>query len=273
MTGNAQPFLRWAGSKRKQLPILSTFWRPDYRRYVEPFMGSACLFFNVQPPRAVLADINSDLIRTFLAIRDHPRAVSNRLFKISLGKRSYYSVRKQRLSDLEGVEAAARFIFLNRFCFNGLYRTNLAGRFNVPLGSVETVRLPSHNELRMAAKALRPCTIRCSDFEEILENTKAGDFVYLDPPYAVGNRRVFNQYGPSSFGLHDLERLANSLRSIENRGVKFVLSYASCAEVGEFFRGWPSRRIFIQRNIAGFAKHRRRAGEVLISNCFPPKHG
>jgi hypothetical protein len=97
MPGNAQPFLRWAGSKRKQLPILSRFWSADFKRYVEPFMGSACLFFDLQPANAVLADINNDLIRTFLAVRDHPQAVSNRLAKIPIGKCSYYSIREQRL--------------------------------------------------------------------------------------------------------------------------------------------------------------------------------
>lgn len=232
-------------------------------------MGSACLFFELRPKSAVLADINDDLIRTFLAVRDHPQAVSNRLGKIPLGQRSYYTIRKQRLANLAAEDAAARFIFLNRFCFNGLYRTNEAGGFNVPYGSSGTGQLPTVAELRSVAKALRFCTITRADFEETLERTKAGDFVYLDPPYAVGNRRVFRQYGPSSFGLHDLQRLADALASMDNRGVKFVLSYASCAEALEFFKRWPRRKIYIQRNIAGFATHRRRAGEVLISNCFP----
>lgn len=232
-------------------------------------MGSACLFFELRPNSALLADINDDLIRTYLAVRDHPQAVSNRLTRIPLGKRSYYSIRKQGLADMEDVDAAARFIFLNRFCFNGLYRTNEAGRFNVPFGSSGTGRLPTAAELRSVAKALRHSTIARADFEETLERTKTGDFVYLDPPYAVGNRRVFRQYGPSSFGLHDLERLSESLASMDNRGVKFVLSYASCAEASQFFERWSRRKIYIQRNIAGFATHRRRAGEVLISNCFP----
>lgn len=232
-------------------------------------MGSACLFFELQPKRALLSDINDDLIRTYLAVRDHPRAVSNRLAKIKHGKRSYYSIRKMRLADLDAIDAAARFIFLNRFCFNGLYRTNKAGGFNVPHGSTGTSRLPTAAELASVAKSLSHCSIVRADFEEILKQAKAGDFVYLDPPYAVGNRRVFRQYGPSSFGLHDLQRLANALTLLNERGVKFVLSYASCTEVTKFFKSWPSRRIYIQRNIAGFAKHRRRAAEVLISNCFP----
>jgi DNA adenine methylase len=268
MTGSAQPFLRWAGSKRKQLSVLSRFWNPDFGRYVEPFMGSACLFFKLRPQRAFLGDINDDLIRTFLAVRDHPQAVANRISNIRRGKRSYYAIRKQQLARLDAVDAAARFIFLNRYCFNGLYRTNNDGQFNVPFASSRTGRLPTARELRAASNALRSCTIERRDFEQTLRQTKSGDFVYLDPPYAVTNRRVFRQYGPSSFGLHDLQRLADALESMHNRRVKFLLSYASCSEASIFFKRWPSRNMYVQRNIAGFAMHRRRATEVLISNCF-----
>ena len=269
MTGTAQPFLRWAGSKRQQLSVLSTFWNADYLRYVEPFMGSACLFFKLQPTNALLSDINDDLIRTFLAVRDHPQAVANGLAKIPKGERSYYTIRERPLTDLDPVDAAARFIFLNRFCFNGLYRTNKVGHFNVPYGSGRTGQLPTASELRSVAKALRLCIIERSDFEKSLETTKQGDFVYIDPPYAVGNRRIFRQYGPSSFGLQDLQRLAKCLVSMDERGVKFVMSYALCAEILRFFGRWSYRSVYVPRNIAGFAKHRRRAREVIISNCFP----
>jgi len=126
-------------------------------------MGSACLFFALRPKNALLADINGDLVGTFMAVRDHPQAVANRLARMPLGKRSYYSIRKQRLCDLEPVEAAVRFIFLNRFCFNGLYRTNEMGRFNVPFGSAGTGRVPTASELRIVAKALGDCTIMLVD--------------------------------------------------------------------------------------------------------------
>ena len=208
------PILRWAGSKRKQLTILSRFWNSGFTRYVEPFMGSACLCFHLQPKNSLLGDINYDLVRTFLAVRDHPQAVANRLAKIPLGRRSYYSIRGQKLSEMDAADAAARFIFLNRYCFNGLYRTNQAGQFNVPFAPAGTGQLATATDLRAISKTLESCTIKYADFESILRQTRAGDLVYLDPPYAVGNRRVFSQYGPSSFGLHDLERLAESLVAI-----------------------------------------------------------
>jgi DNA adenine methylase len=265
----AKPFLRWAGSKRKQLPILSRFWNSDFTRYVEPFMGSACLCFELQPKNALLGDVNYDLVRTFLTVRDHPQAVANRLAKIPRGRRSYYSIRSQRLSEMDAADAAARFIFLNRYCFNGLYRTNEAGQFNVPFAPTGTGQLATAADLLAVSKALKSCTIKHEDFESILERTRPGDLVYLDPPYAVGNRRIFRQYGPSSFGLHDLQRLAESLVAMDARNVKFVLSYANCVEATKFFNQWPRRKMFVQRNIAGFGGDRRRAGEVLISNCFP----
>ena len=266
---SAKPFLRWAGSKRKQVATLSSFWQPRFRRYIEPFMGSACLYFAIRPPKAVLSDINPDLITTFRAVRDHPEAVASTLRTIPVDRESFNRVRAMLSSDLNPVEKAAFFIYLNRFCFNGLYRTNKEGAFNVPYGGSPGLRIPTGAELRAVAQLLKTCVITESDFLQALENADAGDFVYLDPPYAVGNRRVFRQYSPSSFGLGDLDRLAQALELLDHKGVKFLLSYARCPEATRYFGRWPRRRIVVQRNIAGFAEHRRRAGEILFSNCFP----
>ena len=231
-------------------------------------MGSACLFFALEPRKAILGDINTDLVRTFITVRDHPQAVSHRLAEIPLGKRSYYATRKAKLDDLDSDAAAAHFIFLNRFCFNGLYRTNERGHFNVPYGSSGTGRLPDRKQLRVVSRSLQNCEIMHADFEDTLAMTRAGDFVYLDPPYAVENRRVFRQYGPSSFGLEDLRRLGSALTSLDRKGVNFVLSYAYCREALENFRRWPQRKVYIQRNIAGFIRCRRMAAELLISNTL-----
>jgi DNA adenine methylase len=229
-------------------------------------MGSACLFYAIQPSSALLSDINHDLVETFIAVRDHPRAVYNALSRIPLGRDSYYQVRKLDPSSINLPNRASRFIFLNRFAFNGLYRTNLKGEFNVPYSHSRTGDLPTWSELYAASKALKNAGIYCSDFEKSLKATKKGDFVYLDPPYALLGRRVFRQYGPGSFELEDLERLSESLRTMNKRGVKFVLSYAYCKEAIGAFGEWNTRKILVQRNISGFSKHRRRAAELLISN-------
>jgi DNA adenine methylase len=269
--GQVRPFLRWAGSKRKLLPTLVPYWGQGFGRYVEPFAGSAALFFALEPASAVLGDINRDLIQTLTVVRDNPEGMYQQVRAYPLGKRSYNALRALQPNSLTPIERAARFLFLNRFCFNGLYRTNEDGHFNVPYSPHGTGSLPSREQLLIAAALLRRAELRSGDFETMLRETvSAGDFVYLDPPYAVSNRRVFCQYGPHSFGLGDLLRLSDTLEEIERRGAHFVLSYADCAEARNAFSGWKIRRVFTQRNISGFAKHRRRAAELIVSNLSHP---
>jgi DNA adenine methylase len=261
------PFLRWAGSKRRLLPKLAAYWSGDRERYVEPFVGSAALFFAIRPSRALLTDINPDLIETFAQIRDEPAKVHKRLVRLPLGRESYYILRAKDPASLKPADRAARFIFLNRFCFNGLYRTNMRGAFNVPYSPAKTGNLPSWQHLLACSRLLANVDLRPGDFEKtVLENVKAKDFVYLDPPYAVQNRRVFRQYGPDTFGISDLKRLSAVLDEIHSRGAHFVLSYAWCREANQAFKNWPTRRVYTQRNIAGFVRHRRRAAELIVSN-------
>lgn len=261
------PILRWAGSKRKLLPKLIPYWGQGQSRYIEPFMGSASLFFATNPSNAILSDLNQDLVRTVISVRDHPRAVYNRLVSIPKGKKSYNELRAINPGGLELLDRAARFIFLNRYCFNGIYRTNTKGAFNVPFSPSKTGDLPSWESFLAAAVRLKSATILCGDFEKVISShVKKGDFVYLDPPYAVENRRVFKQYGPQTFGLEDLERLSRTLKWINRSGAKFVLSYAYSPEAIQYFRGWTNRKVFIQRNVSGFAKHRRMAAELIVTN-------
>lgn len=263
---NTGSFLRWAGSKKRLIPKLGAYWSNSYIRYIEPFAGSASLFFAIRPSRAVLSDINSDLIDTLCAVRDHPRAVHNRLSRLPLGVDAYYRIRQLDASQMPALDHAARFIYLNRFCFNGLYRTNMSGKFNVPYAASKTGRLPTLIELNMSAKVLSSAQIMASDFEETLQNLQPGDFVYMDPPYAVKNRRIFRQYGPDSFGTEDLARLASALQHIDRCGATFLVSYAMCKEALDVFVGWHIRRVQTQRSIAGFSRHRRKAVEILVSN-------
>jgi DNA adenine methylase len=260
-------FIRWAGSKRQLVPLLSSCWPGDDYRYIEPFMGSACVFFSISPPRALLSDLNAELIGMFESVRQAPEAVYSSLLSIPMGAESYYTIRKMDPNLLIPTDRAARFLFLNRFCFNGLYRTNLKGEFNVPFASSRTGGYPSWDEFSLASNRLKNVDIRCGDFASILASeVKDGDFVYLDPPYAVQNTRIFSQYGPQTFGLNDLERLRETLIKIDSSGALFLLSYADCDEAKHFFRDWPTTNVEVQRNIAGFAKHRRRAAEILVSN-------
>jgi DNA adenine methylase len=264
------PILRWAGSKRKLLPKLIPYWGAGYKRYIEPFAGSASLYFALQPPVAILSDTNAELIETLELVRTRTRYIYTRLSNLKVNKKSYYRLRSQNPERLSPSSRAARFIFLNRFCFNGLYRTNTKGRFNVPYAPEGTGNVPTWENFHSAAVILDSATILCEDFERAVTRfVRPGDFVYLDPPFAVGNRRIFRQYGANTFGLQDLERLARVLTVIDKRGAVFVLSYAYCSEAKKTFFRWPQKRVLTNRNISGFAKHRRRAMELIISNIPP----
>lgn len=266
MGKTVKPLIRWAGSKRKLIPVLKKYWAFGFRRYIEPFAGSACLFFELAPDRAILADNNRDLINMYQAVKNNPLEVYQKTTELSVGKDSYYYIRSLDVDTLSYIERAARFIYLNRYCFNGLYRTNMKGHFNVPYSPSKTGGIPCLNSFESVSKALKHAKIISSDYSITLKEASLGDFVYIDPPYAVKNSRIFNQYGPETFGLNDLECLANSLDRLDNAGVKFVLSYANVEEAVSLFKEWKVHVVDIQRNIAGFSKFRRIEEEILVTN-------
>jgi DNA adenine methylase len=261
------PFLRWAGSKRKLLPKLTPYWGGGFARYLEPFAGSSALFFAIQPAKAVLSDTNAELIEALEEVRDAPAEIHRLVSSMEHTKAEYYRVRGLDKGSLDSQNRAARFIYLNRYCFNGLYRTNLAGHFNVPFASSGTGGIPPLEVFQENSRRLRNAKLVCGDFDTVVrEHVRAGDFVYLDPPYAVANRRIFRQYGPHTFGLDDLGKLKLLLEYLDNCGAYFLLSYADCKESRALGSSWYHRRVFTQRNIAGFHMHRRRAAETLITN-------
>lgn len=264
------PLIRWAGSKRALLPTLRKYW-PRNARYIEPFCGSGCLFFDLEPSKAVLGDINKDLINTYRALRHDAGRVLECLLRFRKTKETYYKLRRVRPDDLSDCEAAARFLFLNRFSFNGIYRTNLKGEFNVPYGPPKDgARTKFDPDTFIAASRLLQNTVLIEgDFEQTISNAERGDFIYLDPPYAVSNRRIFAEYHPESFGVKDLSRLGSLLADLDQRGVKFLVSYADSKEGRELLKKWNPKRIQARRNVAGFVGDRRIAYEVLASNMEP----
>lgn len=258
-------FLRWAGSKKQLLPVLERYWKDGFSRYIEPFAGSSCLFFHLEPESAILGDVNGELISALRAVRlDAPRVIEC-LRRLRKGERSYYRIRRVNPDQLGLFESAARFLYLNSLCFNGLYRTNSSGHFNVPYCPPGHKTVPEHL-LVEASKCLARATLVRSDFEETVALAVEGDFVYLDPPYAVSRRRVFSEYGPTLFGASDLRRLRRTLRALDRRGVKFVVSYADCSEARATFGKWTVQRVRTKRNIAGFAGDRRGSYELLATN-------
>lgn len=265
-TSTITPLFRWAGSKRKVLPVLAAHWQSSHRRYVEPFAGSAALFFKIQPEKAILGDINEGLIEAYEVIRDRPDDVHQAVSRIRRGETSYYKVRAQNPRRMGAFGRAVRFVYLNRYCFNGIFRTNRNGQFNVPYAHIKPGIIPPIEDFRKCAALLQRASLRCGDFGAIISTVRSGDFVYLDPPYAVESRRVFREYDQREFTMRDLERLGEHLQTIHRKNATFVVSYADCSEARKVFQQWPSRRIRVRRHIAGFASNRRTAFELLVTN-------
>lgn len=237
---------------------------------MEPFLGSGVLFFRLSPPRALLGDLNRELINAFRQVRLDPASVHRAIKAYPTGKRAYYRVRSQDPALLSFTQRAARFIYLNRYCFNGIYRTNMEGVYNVPFGGSRTGQLPSAALLVACSSALEKAVLRAADFEVLLGQVRQGDFVYMDPPYSVANTRTFAEYHPSGFGPRDVKRLRQSMLRLDRQGIPFVLSYADSEESRMLARGFSSQRIATRRNVSGFIGSRRTSYELVISNA-PPK--
>lgn len=261
-------FLRWAGSKRQLLPRLRQYWSETPGRcYIEPFAGSACLFFELEPQRAILADLNNDLVQTLQALKDDVESVIRAIAKIRRGKSSYYRLRKMDPGAMSPTDRAARFLFLNRYCFNGLYRTNRSGHFNVPYAKPKPQSGGFDFEnIRSAASLLARASILSGDFETTIASARSGDFVYMDPPYSSSSRRIFGEYLPGAFSAVDLQRLHSAMCELDRRGVQFLVSYLWSREHREVFENWSVTRVHTRRNIAGFCSDRRGAYEILVTN-------
>jgi len=261
------PFLRWAGSKRRLLPVLQTFWTIKHKRYVEPFAGSACLFFAIRPPKAILGDLNPELIATYIEVKYRVGAVLKELKTLRPADREEYKrLRGIDISTMTPPARAARLIYLNRYCFNGIYRTNLAGQFNVPYSGVRCGAVPGDDVFQKCSNRLRRARFVNGDFENVLKYAEKGDLVYMDPPFAVRARRVFRQYDPSTFTSEDIGRLRGWMERLNAARINFVVSYAESDEADVLLRNFSYETVSVRRNIAGFAGHRTLTNELLISN-------
>lgn len=258
------PIFRWAGSKRKLLDVIANRLPPNYSRYVEPFAGSACLFFALRPATAILNDLNPELIAAYREIRSHPKLVHRAALKWPGTREFYYQIR-DGFKPTDPISAAARFAYLNRYCFNGVYRTNKHGQFNVPLGT-QTGEFPTLANFYRCSVALRKAELRSEDFDSCLTNVQRGDFVYLDPPYAKQHGRFRGEYGYGAFQASDIDRLLKALIRIDHIGAKFLLSYSYCKEIRRALARWHHKVILVRRHVAGFTDDRGRVREVLIAN-------
>lgn len=258
-------FLRWAGSKRYLLPHIVRYLPRSYGTYFEPFLGSGSLFFLLQPAVAVLGDRCSPLIETYEAVRDNVSAVLRCMAPLKPTKRTYYEVRSE--SPRGCFKRAANFIYLNYACWNGLYRVNTAGKFNVPFGWPKTQNLADATNLKACARALRRPGVKliADDFEKLVSSARAGDFVYLDPPYVTKHKDSgFRDYNESLFRWSDQERLAAVAAALHWKGVTVLVSNASHPDVERLYPEFTP--IFLNRKstLASNVRFRGRAEELLL---------
>lgn len=260
-----KPVLRWAGSKRQILPKLTSLAPSFSGRYVEPFCGSAGLFLALNPTRALLGDVNAHLVSTYKTLQEQPEAVASILAGWSVDKDLYLELRALPVSDDLAFDAA-KFLYLNRYCFNGVYRENRQGKFNVPFGGYRTGPLPSAEELCHFSARLRNTELYCGDFAKAVRASSADDFIYLDPPYYYGSSRNRGEYGWNAFSDSDVERLIEEVRSADKRGVRILISYNQAHNLRKALPGWHLTYAPVRRSVAGFSNSRKAVREYQLRN-------
>lgn len=240
-------------------------------RHVEPFVGGGALFFAQRPKRALLADINPQLIATYEAVRDDVESVIDRLSQLSAahGPERYYHVRHRynHGKRLARAERAAMFIYLNKTCFNGLHRVNRRGEFNVPAGRYTNPRILDAELLRAASRELTRAELRCDGFESLISYAKPGDFIYFDPPYAPASRTAnFTAYAQDGFGLDEQVRLRDVFRELDRRRCKLMLSNSDVPLIRELYAQFNLDVVTAARAVNCDASKRGPVREVVVRN-------
>jgi len=265
----ARPVLKWAGGKTQLLASILVRLPKRIDTYFEPFVGGGAVFFALAAEgrfrRAVIGDRNPDLIAVYQAIRDDVDAVIRALGKLEHSEAGYYRIREASPRGL--VQRAARIIYLNKTGYNGLYRVNRAGRFNVPFGRYANPTICDEPNLRAVAEVLQSVQIREADFEELCRRARPGDAVYFDPPYVpLSKTSSFTAYDRHPFGIEEQERLARTFGRLGERGVAAVLSNSDTAETRRLYAEYRPKKVEVTRPINCRPALRGPISEILVSN-------
>ncbi len=260
-------FLKWAGGKNWFVKYHNHRLPKQYNRYIDPFLGGGSVFFFMEPSNAILSDVNKELISTYKAIQQDWYGVEKKL-KIHAKKHNddyYYKIRKQNPRVLTSI--AARMIYLNRTCFNGIYRVNRRGGFNVPRGTKDTV-ITGLEYFEQRAEILQNADLRCCDFEVIIDEAEADDFLFCDPPYAIKKETSFVGYTRNLFNWDDQIRLASALQRARERNVKILMTNVNHPSVRALYEkrdGFTLDEISRFSSISGKAEGRRKYSELIVS--------
>ncbi len=266
----SRPFLKWAGGKRALLPSLLQLAPRRFATYYEPFLGGGALFFELANrgalTRAQLSDINAELVTAYRAVRDDVDRLITLLSWFQHDEKHYYAIRAQRPANLvHDVARAARTIYLNRSGYNGLYRVNAGGCFNVPFGRYTNLRICEPARLRAASRALGAVDVDVVDFEPAVASATPLDFIYLDPPYLpISPTASFTAYARGGFALEDHERLAEVLHKLGEARIPALLSNADCRASRRLYRGLPVVKVKVRRMINSVPEKRGPVGELLV---------
>ena len=265
------PIVKWVGGKRQLMFELLKNRPKSYNRYFEPFIGGGALFFELSPQNAYISDMNEELINLYSVVRDDVYELIDDLNKHDVSKEYFLKIRNldrtPKYHGLSDVAKASRFIYLNRTCFNGMYRVNSQGQFNVPFGNYKNPRIVDAENLINCSKLLKNTEICCADFSEILYKVKKGDFVYFDPPYVPLNETsCFTSYTKDGFDLDMQFKLRDVCDELDSKGVMFLLSNSDTKLVNELYSNYEIKKVFASRAINANSNGRGKVTEVLVRN-------
>lgn len=266
-----RPFLKWVGGKSQLLSELLVRTPKNFGHYFEPFFGGGAFFFRLSPNKSYLSDINPELINTYHVVRDQCEDLIESLGQHRYERNYFYRIREAdraaNFSSWSEVERAARFIYLNKTCFNGLYRVNSKGQFNVPFGRYKNPKIFDSDQLRRCSRALQNVNIATQSFEAAIARVRRGDFVYFDPPYVpLSVSSSFTSYSKDKFDMTMQILLRDCCVALHKRGAFFLLSNSSAPAVYGLYRDFKIEEIGATRSINSVGNKRGKVKELLIRN-------
>lgn len=272
----ARPFVKWVGGKRqllKQFHELRLFpgkFNNNTNRYYEPFVGGGAVFFDLRPKNATISDLNSELITTYRVIRDDVDSLINSLKEHTYSKEHFLDIRAKDPMNMDPLDVASRFIYLNRTCFNGMYRVNSNGQFNVPFGRYKNPIICDEDNLRAVSSVLRNVEILNEDYKFVLQKAKPGDFIYFDPPYyPINTTSSFTSYTKDGFAEKEQTELRDTFDKLSRRGCFVMLSNSDTPFIHSLYGNVENAKITIVK--AGRAINSKSTGrgkitEVVVTN-------
>lgn len=264
-----KPFIKWAGGKRQLLPLLIEHVPKEYNRYIEPFIGGGALFLHLQPKIALINDINPEIINAFNIIKTQHLDLMKKLDKMKNNEDFFYKERKKNPANLNELERAARFIYLNKTCFNGLYRENSKGEFNVPFAHHKNPSFYDADNILSMNRYIKSSDITFSnlDYKEILANAQKGDFIYLDSPYYPLKKTSFTKYSKNDFKDKDHEELAELFKELDKKGCFILMSNSNSQFIKDLYSDFTILEIDARRSINSKGNGRSKDKiEVIIKN-------